>query len=216
MKINEDIEVKQNLRIIARDRGKIVDRRDTHNIFVDLGREWLTRLISYQSYNPDLPQRDDRVRYMGFGIGGTRQLAAAAANAPPIGGLTGSYAANSAAGIGGNSQTDLDRTVRTLERPVRLTGGSSHYPGVNGDIWLGRIQAPVEHPTAQQARFRRLFTRDEVSYMPFASVPLSEIGLFTSQADPGFYLNTLIAYDTFDTLSKTTAISIEVEWTFTF
>lgn len=216
MRIQEDIEVKQNLKMTIRERGKIVARREGHNIFVDLGREWLSRLISFSSYSPDVFQRDDRVRYMGFGIGGTRQLALATANSSPIGGAGDPYAANSATGIGGNTQTDLDRTVTRLERPVRVSGGSSNYPGVSGDRWLGQIQAPAEHPSGTSVLFRRLFLQDEVSYMPFSSVPLSEIGLFTASANPIFYLNTLIAYDTFDTLSKTSAISIEVEWTFNF
>jgi hypothetical protein len=216
MRIQEDIEVKQNLKMTIRERGKIVARREGHNIFVDLGREWLSRLISFSSYSPDVFQRDDRVRYMGFGIGGTRQLALATANSSPIGGAGDPYAANSATGIGGNTQTDLDRTVTRLERPVRVSGGSSNYPGVSGDRWLGQIQAPAEHPSGTSVLFRRLFLQDEVSYMPFSSVPLSEIGLFTASANPIFYLNTLVAYDTFDTLSKTSAISIEVEWTFNF
>lgn len=216
MRTTEDIEVRQNIQIIVRERGKVCERRAQHNIFVDLGREWLTRLITYQQYSPLLAQRDDRVRYMGFGIGGTRQLALAAANADPIGGVSGAYRAFGASRVGRNAQTDLDRSVATLERPVRVSGGSSAYPGVTGDRWIGQIQAPVEHPTGTSARFRRVFTQDEISYTPFTSVPLSEVGLFTSAAVPGFYLNTLIAYDTFDTLMKTAAISIEVEWTFNF
>jgi hypothetical protein len=216
MRISEDIEVKQNLKIIARERGKIVGRRDTHNIFLNTGREWLSRLIAYQSYNPDVVQRDDRIRYMGFGIGGTRQLALATANSAPIGGPGNPYEAGSATGVGANAQTDLDRTVTSLERPVRVTGGSSSYPGVSGDVWLGTIQAPAVHTTGTSVTFRRMFLQDEVSYLPFASVPLSEVMLFTSAANPSFYLNTGVAYDTFDTLSKTSAISIEVEWTFNF
>ena len=52
--------------------------------------------------------------------------------------------------------------------------------------------------------------------MPFLSVPLSEVGLLTAAADPGNYANTLVAYDTFDTISKTSAFDIEVEWTIRF
>lgn len=216
MNFNEVIEVKSNLKIVARERGKIVAQRDTHNIFLDLGREWLSRLISYQSYNPDTFQRNDRVRYIGFGIGGSRQVAPSVANAAPVGGAGGPYAANSAAGIGSNNQTDTDRTVTTLERPVRVLGGSSNYPGEGTDTWIGQIQAPAVQGTATSTTFRRIFSGAEISYLPFASVPISEAMLFTSTANPNFYLNTGIAYDTFDTVSKTPAISIEVVWTFNF
>lgn len=216
MKFIEDIEVKTNLIIVARERGKIVQRSETHNIFLDLGREWLSRLIAYNTYSPDTYQRNDRVRYIGFGIGGVRQVAPILADASPIGGSGDPYEASSAAGIGSNIQTDVDRTVTTIERPVRVTGGTSGYPGTGGDIWIGQIQAPVEHATGTSATFRRVFTQQEISYTPFTSVPLSEAMLFTSSADPGFYLNTGIAYDCFDTISKTSAISLEVEWTFNF
>src|SRR3972149_4332718 len=100
MRIVDTIEVKQNLHLVMRENGKIEARRDGHNIFVDLGREWLTELISYRSFSPDVTYRDDRVRYMGVGIGGTRQLALAVANVDPL--LT-IYP-------GTNAQTDTDPT----------------------------------------------------------------------------------------------------------
>ena len=206
MRLNEDIEVKYNLDITARERGKIVDRRQVHNIFVDLGREWLSQLIAYASFSPDTPEREDRVKYMGFGIGGYRQTATTAANSSPI----------SPPYVGSNLQTDTDRTVTRLERPVRVSGGSAAYPGVAGDKWLALIQAPPIHPTSAKTEFRRYFSSSEISYAPFIAVPLSEIGLFTSAAYDEAYQNTLIAYDTFDTLTKTTAVELEVVWTFVF
>lgn len=203
MHVIDTIEVKQNLSIVARERGKIVARREGHNIWVDLGREYLAGLIAYASFGPDIPERDDRIKYMGFGIGSTRQVAPSVANNPPI----------SPPYTGTNLQTDIDPTVTTLERPVRVSGSSSNYPGLAGDVWIGQVQAPAVHATATETTFRRLFTQLEVSYAPFLSVPLSEIGLFTSAADPENYLNTLVAYDSFDTLSKTAAFEIEVAWT---
>lgn len=217
MKFFDDIEIKTNLRIIARERGKIVDRREAHNIFLDLGREWLTRLIAYQSYGPPaVYQSEARVRYMGFGIGGSQQKAPDLSEQLPVGGPGGAYGANSATGIGSNTQTDTNRSVTRLERPVRVSGSSSGYPGVGGDIWVGEIQAPVFHETATSARFVRVFTQEEISYTPFAAVPISEAMLYTSEANPAFYLNTGIAYDVFPTITKTTAISLEVQWTFNF
>jgi hypothetical protein len=206
LSILDNIEVKQNLHIVVRERGKIVARRDGHNIWLNLGREYLSQLIAYATFSPDTTERDDRVRYMGFGIGGTRQLAPAAADNPPI----------SPPYIGTNLQTDLDATVTYLERPVRISGSDTNYPGLIGDVWVGQIQAPATHDTATSVTFKRLFTSGEVSYTPFLSVPLSEVGLFTSAADPNNYRNNPIAYDTFDTLSKTLAVEIEVDWTIRF
>jgi hypothetical protein len=55
-----------------------------------------------------------------------------------------------------------------------------------------------------------------VSYTPFLTVPLSEIGLFTNAANPNIYNNGPVAYDTFDTISKTSAFNLEVDWTVRF
>ena len=206
MQLVETVEVKQNLHIIARERGKIVARRDGHNIFLDLGREWLAGLISFASFSPATPERDDRVRFMGLGIGGSRQLALTVANSPP----------HSVSHPGTNTQTDTDPTVTALERPVRLSGSETAYPGLADDVWLGQVQAPVVHPLPSQAQFIRLFTQTEVSFGSFLTTPLSEIGLFTDAADPLVFNNTAVAYDTFDTISKTGAIELEVRWTIRF
>ena len=207
MRLLETVEVKNNLTLIARERGKIVARREGHNIWLDIGREYLSHVIALASYGPDVPQRNDRIKYMGFGIGGTRQVAPAIANVPPM----------STAYPGTNAQTDLDPTVIGLERPVRISGSTTPSPGSAGDVWLGTIQAPAIHTNPREVTFRRLFSQTEISYSTFLSVPLSEVGLFTSSAVPiGIPAGTPVAYDTFDTISKTGAFEIEVEWTVRF
>jgi len=200
----EDIEVKQNLIITCRERGKLKERREGHNIWLNLGREYLASLIAYATFGPDTTERDDRIKYMGFGVGGTRQLVSPVPN--PVG----------VTYPGTNAQTDTDATITTLERPVRVSGSDSVTPGLAGDEWIGLIQAPAIHTLATEVTFRRLFTQLEISYTPFLSVPLSEIGLLTAAADTESYSNTLVAYDTFDTISKTSAFDIEVEWTIRF
>lgn len=202
----DTVEVRQNLTLTTRERGKIVDRREGHNIWLDLGREYLAQLIALASFNPDVPVRDDRIKYMGLGIGGTRQLALAVANSSPI----------SPPYTGTNTQTDEDATLTVIERPVRVSGSSSAYPGLAGDEWVSEVSAPANLSVPTEVTFTRVFTEAEVSYGPFASVPLSEVGLLTSAADPENYQNSLVAYDTFDTLSKTVAIALEVVWTIRF
>lgn len=206
IRLKETIEVRQNLTLTARERGKLVARRQSHNIWLNLGREYLASLIAYSSFSPVTPERNDRVQYVGVGIGGTRQTALTVANAAPY----------STAYPGANAQTDTDAAVARLERPVRISGGSTTYPGAGGDVWLAQVQAPAVHPVATQVSFVRLLTAGDVNYSPFLATPLSEIGLFTSAANPNLYNNTMIAYDTFDTLTKTDAVEIEVVWTIRF
>jgi hypothetical protein len=202
----ETVEVRNNLVLTARERGKIVARREGHNIWLNLGREYLASLIDYISFSPLTPERNDRIQYMGVGIGGTRQLALGVANSPPC----------SVSYPGSNAQTDTDPTITTLERPVRVSGGSSTYPGLGGDVWLGQVQAPATHGTATEVTFNWLMQDTDVSYSPFLTVPLSEVMLFTADAEPSIYNNTGVAYDTFDTLSKTNAFDLEIAWTVRF
>ncbi len=211
MRIRDKIQVRSNLELIFRERGKIVTRRRVHHIWLNLGREFLAQLICYSSFSPVTPERNDRIRYMGLGIGGTRQIAPSVANSSPLGGAT---PPNAYAGT--NAQTDTDPVVTSLERPVRISGGTTAYPGTVGDVWLGQVQAPATHPTATQTLFQRLFTQTEVSYGIYLTVPLSEIMLFTDAANPGVYNNTGVAYDTFDTVSKTGAFDLQVNWTIRF
>lgn len=214
-RITETIQVRSNLIITARERGKIVARRVGHNIWLNLGREYLAQLICYQAYLPAPPQpvRNDRIMYMAVGIGGNRQLALSVANSDPL--LT--------AYPGTNAQTDTDPTITTLERPVRLTGGFAPYPGSGGDVWLGKVVAPPTWVPATSATFDYTVTQTQVSYDPFLTVPLSEVMLFTSNADPSqpplaslSNQNTGVAYDTFDTISKTDAFDLEISWTVRF
>lgn len=206
MKLADVIEVKSNLILTARERGKIVTRREGHNIWLNLGREYLAQLIAFQSFGPDTPVRNDRIKYMGVGIGGNRQLALTTANSAPI----------SPPYVGNNAQNDATPTVTTLERPVRISGSSSAYPGIAGDSWIGQIAAPPDLSGGTEVVFSRVFIQEEISYAPFLSVPLSEIMLFTSAADPENNLNTGVAYDTFDTISKTSATALEAVWTIRF
>jgi hypothetical protein len=210
----ETIETSWNLEIDLLERGK---RRRwhqrTHNIVVNTGRQFLAENITPSSLGPSSFVRTQNtvVRYVGFGIGGSRQNASDAL-APP-------YSSAYPAGYGGtNVQTDVDVTVGRLERPVKATTGP--------DLWMREISTPGTFPTAQSTRFIAVFGQTDINFGAFTSVPLSEIGLYKSSADsslpnggaaayPG-PTGHLIAYDTFDTIHKTGVFSIEVRWEWRF
>lgn len=205
--------VKNNLIITIRnDRGKKVGTREGHNIWLDTGRIWHATRMGYSDYSPLTEENVNAIRYMGFGIGGTRQIALGVANALPLGTVSGSYP-------GTNNQTDIDSTVETLERPVRITGGTSTYPGNTGtDTWLVQVQAPT-HPTPTRTTFKAIITETDVSYGPYLVVPLSEVMLFLHSSNPLWIhtaFNQGIAYDTFETISKTNKLQFEVDWTLVF
>jgi hypothetical protein len=209
----EDIEVRLNLEIDLIERGKRRLHHRSHNIVVNTGRQFLAECITPQSLGPGsfVRTQDQVVRHIGFGIGGTRQNASDAA-APP-------YSTPYPGGYGGaNAQTDTDVTVSRLERPVKVTTGP--------DLWMREIATPGTFPTATSTRFIAIFGQSDINFGGFTSVPLSEIGLYKSSADPALPnggvatypgpAGHLIAYDTFDTIHKTGVFSIEVRWEWRF
>lgn len=216
-----DIQIRQNVELTVRERGKIVARRAGHNIFLNLGREWLPGLVSYSVLpsgappppTPVTPAEDRRVRYVGLGIGSTRQNNLGIANGAPF--VT-DYP-------GTNLRTDTDPTVVRLERPVRFSSPDSANPTEPpyhaDDVWLGQVQAPAIYPVPTSVKFQRVVLEDEISYGPYLIVPLSEVGLFLHSVSPDYvhlHDNTCVAYDSFDTLSKTNAFAVEIAWTLRF
>lgn len=212
---------KSNLTITARERGKIVGRRKGHNIFLDLGRAWLPDVIAYSSLPGGSPppatpvtKVDERgVRYMGLGIGGTRQNLTGVVGAAPY----------STHYPGSLLQSDADPGVQRLERPVRLTAANPGSPALPpydaADVWLGQVQSPAVKPTPSSVRFTRVFSNNEISFGPFLSVPLSEVLLVLHSTNPSFvnaHNNTGVAYDTFDPFQKTLNVAFQFDWDLRF
>lgn len=195
MLTNEFIEIKANLEILTRERGKLKERRLYHNIIPNVGLTWLSKLIC-----GELP---DYLSQIGAGIGGYKQNNSLADTAPltvyPV--------------VGAHSQTDTDMTVIGLERPVCISSAS--YPIAPGDdVWL-KSTSSIEHPALNKTRLIFILTEAEVSFADFNIVPISELGLFTSEKDPLLRTNQLAAYKAFAPIPKTTVMEIEIRWTLT-
>lgn len=206
---------KSNLQITLRERGKIVARRAGHNIWLDFGRTYLASLLVYQDFIPLTTEQDNRISYMGFGVGGTRQIAPAIADNEPIH----SHYPGEAV------QTDTQPGVLRLERPVRF-GWTTLLPEApttiddalvydSEDVWLKQVQIPT-HPIATSTRFLMTATSAELNGSYYLAMPLSEIGLFHRGADVHVYNNSPVAYDTFDTVQKTGLFDLTVSWTIRF
>lgn len=209
--IRTTVEIDINLQLLVRDKtGTVIDSRAGHNIMTGFGSEWLAKRIAYSSFSPLTEEDNFAIGYIGLGIGGTRQNALGVVNAAPY----------SVSYPGTNVQTDINPNILALERPVRLTGSNTAYPGQGADVWLGRVQAPANHPEPNATEFRRLFDgQTELAYGTFLSVPVSEVGLFLYGTSPTYihtYNNRPLFYDTFDTITITSAVSLEVIWTIYF
>jgi len=218
------IKLISNVHLALRDpkSKRVVEKRDSHNIFLNYGRDWLSQLIGLNTGGTFF--RSDRVKYMAFGIGGTSQQIAGATIRGATPGSPYAYPGYpndwvGGAGSGEPSQSDVDPTITALEWPVEVTVGD----------YYDLISQPNTFPgTTGVIRFTAVLGLLEVSFGAHPSVPLSEIGLFT-QGHPLPLDETvppvsgeppadkfMIAYNTFDTLSKTTAFVLEVDWELRF
>jgi hypothetical protein len=213
MHITEDVQVKLNLEIdLIYPDGQVAEHHRSHNIITNTGRLFMAEVItpatlagaSFTRHN------DEVVRYIGFGIGGSRQTSADALN--PASALSIAYP-------GTNAQTDIDVTVAILERPVQVT---------NAPLYMREINTPGTFTGSpiRNTRFVTTFSQSDINFGSFASVPISEIGLYKSGADSSLPNGTigaypgaageLIAYDTFNPIEKTGLFSIQVRWEWRF
>jgi len=210
MLLIEPFEVKWNLEIIGFDRGKrkVLHQR-THNIVINNGRQFIVESVAAASWSGGSFTRvqENVVRYIGVGIGGSRQNAAEALQSPFADAYPTGYP-------GSNYQTDVNVTVSRLERPARATPA----------LWLKQVTTPPVFPTATSVTWSALFDSADINVAPHSSVPIAEIGLYSSAADPtlpnggGAYpgaSQSMVAYDTFTTLYKTGFWSLLVNWTWT-
>lgn len=86
----EVVQIQGIFHALLRERGKIVpgSKRTGRNIWTLAGREYLARLMSYAAYGvgitPDTPSRNDRVRYIGMGVGTQPEVATVTKLVSPI------------------------------------------------------------------------------------------------------------------------------------
>jgi hypothetical protein len=214
--------VKDNVDIKYYERGKLVGTRNGHNVWVQNGNQFLSQLIAYASFSPLTTERDDRIRYMGVGIGGKQQGSGLAFT----GAMETSYPWGSDPhGTNGqqySKEYPIDPFIGTLERPVRVSGTENDYTSAEPtDVWL--IDTPSFFITRQSSTSVNYHGRvsglaGDVVYGSFTTVPLSEVGLFTSAlaVSKFFAYSPLVAYFSFDTIPMTASTVVEFVWTVRF
>jgi hypothetical protein len=158
---------------------------------------------------------------MGLGIGGVLQTDPRVSSAPLSVDYPTGFGPNHTNGHRYDKQYPIKPgyVVSTLERPVRITGGATAYPGAPGDRWLtdhtDATRFQVMHRTTTSATFRGFFdcTAGELVYAPFTVMVPSEVGLFTSAADElGNPYCELFAYYNFATIELGATSQLEVYW----
>src|SRR5690606_30814865 len=107
-------------------------------IFTEYGRSWLASLVSYTQFDPDVAERNDRIRYMGVGVGSKEQSSSLAGIAPITTLYPAGYDPHTTSGNEYNDDFPVIPLIGTLERPVKLSGSTSdaYDTAPSTDVWL--------------------------------------------------------------------------------
>lgn len=209
------------LRIETFDSGSPVDDVTVLGTITQTGREWFARLIAIQvmggSPAADTPQRADRIRYMGLGMGSVDATAAAQAAV-----FLAAYPPGSdPQGTNGQSYQVEDPTgplITALERPVRRTGTQDPYNAAPGtDVWLYGDLLPT-FPDSQAVSFVVDVdaTGGELIYGTFPTMPISEAALMTDTGNVNTPFSEAVFYADFATIDLTTTSTVRFTWTIRF
>lgn len=186
----ELVQVVGHLQLQCRERGKLVrgTRREGFNIWTLSGREHLSQLMSYSSYSPLTAARDDRIKYLGFGIGSQPEVSSVIKLASPI-----------AFDIGGNFLATVALPTYPLapaRTTVRYTRSFSELElSVTGTVILTEAG---------------LYTDGDPTAIPAYDPGTRDITLATAtEQAPN-------AYKTFEPLKKTQNFILEASWEIRF
>lgn len=221
-----------NVCIEAFERGKRVARRDVHNVWTTHGREYLAELIALSSMGPDVPERVAGVKYIGFGMGGSRQNQRAMVTGAPLSTV---YPVGSTPhGSSFEFRADMYPSVQSLEMPVPADASSvaDSYTNHSGISWrfvfahASDVRSWAAHPHPLPNVFRYHFTArlgtpfvftPPLSGNQYHLMPLSEAALFTNEApDTGSPFSAPVAYVSFDTIQISELTDLYVTWDIVF
>jgi len=153
-------------------------------------------LLCYSSMTGPTPLEDRRIRYMGFGIGGIRQLSPLASAIPLVGDYPGT-----------NVALDTNPKVTQLERPVRVSVSD----------YLFELPVPVlTSSTFYSATYTASLGLNDLTYGSYLSIPVSELGLFLSGSDVEIGTNQPMGYDICEMVTKTQLTTLDVNWAVRF
>ena len=194
----ESIPIRVNMIALMRSRGKIVpgSLREDHNVFTITGRNWLSKLISWNAIAADdVPYTQRRVRWVGVGTGSQLEVTTVSALANPV--------------IARASPSQYLVPIDSLPTFPTSTSVEFAYEFATTEITTGGVPVAVSEAG--------LFTDvnpaetahkgiDDVEFSPTVPTTL----------DPSTTNNPPIAYKAFEPLVKTFDFTLQIRWTFRF
>ena len=193
MRFIENIEIRSNVFLCMRERGKLVpgSRREGHNVFTVTGRNLLSKLIGWQTIgSTDIPFTHKRVRWCGVGIGSQLEVTTVATlNDPTL-----ASGANYLAAL--QSVEFPDPTTIRFNKvfgPTEITFGSAPVPVTEAGLFADVNPWDMGGTEDTQAS-----------------------GGFNTTLRPDVPNNPPVVYKTFEELNKTSDFSLEIQWDFRF
>jgi len=177
-----------------------------------MGRNYLAHLAGQDSYEGGGAITEERrIHYMGFGIGSKRQICMNLVNVPP-------YSTYYPGTHLQDSRYPTMPTISKLERPILITGEWIDDEPVG--TWLKEPPLPgfwasFMTPGEGEVVYHSVINSDiEIFLMGpvFYEMPISEIALFLSDADPSVKDNPAVAYHSFATILFMQGMQMEVLW----
>jgi len=215
MRLIDRLELETNITLTLRYPDGRVKEQRSHNLWLDYGRAWLLKLMSYAAGGPGFPMEDNRICGMQLGIGGNEQNATIPTDVDT------DYP-------GTNVQDDETVTVTQLERPVRVDATPTWVKLIDHAYTAAHINIiPGAGAPPYYVQYKCSFGPTDITYAPYYVVPLSEIGLFEYSRCQAPYLNAAygtiypapgtnrpepVSYDTFPSLSKTFGVTLDAVW----
>lgn len=196
-RLNDIIEVRHNLSIEVRERGKLVSNWSGHNVFTNTGRDWLARLSAWQTIgSPDTPFTNRRVRWMGLGTGTQSEVATVTSVVTPAQITVGTY-------------------LGAIQRAEFPTSNSVEFIRSFGtaEISLPAQGLPVV-PITEAGLFVDVLPASASTGVDDAAVGGGSPTDTT--LNPTVVVNAPIAYKTFPVINKTVDFTLLIRWTLTF
>lgn len=190
-----DIELLSNFKAEARERGKLVSKREGHNVFTITGRNWLSKLVSWSTFgSPDIPYTHRRVRWIGVGTGSQNEV-------------TSVSALNTPAKV---NSTDYLALLDSVEFPTATSVRFIKEFGASEISWAGAVSV-TEAGLYVDTNPYDLGSGDGVE----GSEDAQAAGV-TTTLDHKVGTNPPIVYKTFEAIPKTVDYTLTVQWEFRF
>jgi hypothetical protein len=201
----DNIHVEVNFFATLRDlRGRVIDRRERHNVFTDVGRDWLAHLVAWEALgDPDTPKTNARVRWMALGTGLTQleQASVIQLEVPTRVDDAGNY-------LVALQSSEFIAPASPSDRPTMRF--KKEFSGLEVTTETNPVVA-----LSEAGLFVDVFKADAppVGIGGADDVPASGLNTIL---DPTFATNRPVAYARFEPLTKTQDFIFEILWDFRF